>query len=280
MIYIRNYCCILILISGVACTSFQTNPVLKRHNVTLLSISDKVYPAESSKIREEVLPPVPFPKWDQETIINILGNIKYKREKLWGKGTGQIYSDAELVIISDALSEAIKKIKPDERLVLINKHDPDTSILSKTHMNSTMLWVDEKGLNLVFGVIHEELPEDDFHDSGDWDNIVPISLRASYKDLEILPADFITFKKINGFVHKTWVIIPVDKISTLKYVKKQPEKKETLSKDEKEVQSQKKDTKKSTDPTTRLRKLKKAHDEKLISDEEYNQKRQSILDEF
>ena len=247
-----------------------------------MSVSDADYPAQGSSIRAEVLQPIQFPTWTKENFANVLSNIQFKRERLWGDSVGYLFSKQEVHALADSIVEGLKKIQPTDRLVLVNRFDPDTSILSKTHMNSFLLWMDEAGLNLVFGVIHEEIPGDDFHDNTDWDAILPISMRSSFRDLEILNADFLTHKVIDGIKHRTWIIIPAATALELPFVEPQ-ETKEDSNDETKSDENQKKESQSKqddTDPQTRLRKLKKAQEEGLISDEEYNQLRQDILKDF
>ncbi|MEQ9366409.1 MAG: SHOCT domain-containing protein, partial [Leptospirales bacterium] len=237
-------------------------------------------------------------------LIDALANLEYKRQSAWGETHSRVFYDEELRLVTPAISEAMANTGPEFRLIIVTRFDRDKSVLSRMERNSMVLWTDEEGLNLTFGEIREEIPNNDFRLDGDWTETLPISFARAYPDLELVPQDFFELKRIGGYTHRTWAVIKLGDLATLKYQPVQEKPSDTQAAAEKDAREKRQkeatnhspdsrkesyfdeDTKPSTDaserrdPTERLRKLKQALDEELITQEEYDAQRQRILQDY
>lgn len=262
---------------AISCSSFYNlEKIMERRMVVIYQLADKNYPPEDSSIREQVAEPLDFPEIERSKWHAVLGNLHYKRQNLWSDTTGPIFAEEELPRLIHAVSEAQPQMKAGHRLVLVSRYDPNRSVLSRMHVNTALIWVDESGMNLVFGVIHEEMPVDDYHSDEDWSQISPISLKESFRDLEVLPADFFQFKEINKKEHRTWAVVSLEKLASLTY-ESRTEEPEADNSDDTSESAKKQSTR---TPAQRLRDLQKALDDGLITEDEYQQQRERILKEF
>ncbi|GIX41875.1 MAG: hypothetical protein KatS3mg129_1608 [Leptospiraceae bacterium] len=129
-----------------------------------------------------------------------------------------------------------------------------------------LIWYDADGYNIVFGEIHEDLLPDNFATETDWLDIFPVSLKQGNPDQKIIKTEFIEYKKIGDFVHYSWIVFQDKNIETLK---------NELTSKENSSQSEK-----SSSIEERLKKLQDLYNKKLITKEEYEQRKKAILEEL
>lgn len=281
---------------SAACTAFYTKePVLYRKNVAVYKVPAADYPG--GDVADLMAPTQPFPELDVAGLSGALGNLEYKRQSAWGETHSRVFDAEELALIAPPIVEAMANTGPEYRLVVVTRFDRDKSVLSRMERNTLMLWTDEDGLNINFGEIREEIPENDFQSEADWTEILPVSFERAYPDLELVDEEFFELKKVGGFTHRTWAVIKVDDLAALKYHPQAPETgrrevgkaghdaaKKSASDVDTESRSEsyfdEANAPADRDPTERLRKLKRALDEELISPEEYEAQRQRILGDF
>ena len=299
------------------CTAFYTKePILYRKNVAVYRVPAAEYPGGA--VGATLTGVQPFPKMEVAQLIDTLGNLEYKRESAWGETHGRIFYDEELRLIAPAIVEAMANTGPEYRLIVVTRFDRDKSVLSRMERNTMALWTDEEGLNINFGEIREEIPNNDFRIDDDWTDVLPIGFDRSYPDLEVVPDEFFQLKKVRGYTHHTWAIVNLDDLPRLKYrpevdpegvndvntenaaseqkkpaaetgadKKTKPDSTESYFREDTGADRTSPDATRSgetsppkADPTERLRKLKEALDAELISPEEYQTQRQRILDEY
>lgn len=271
----------VIVLVLVGCSSFnQLEPVHTQRMVVIYQLDDASYPENDSSIRDEVPSPSAFPELSAERWQAILGNLYFKRENLWSDTTGPIYAESELPRLCRSIVEATPLLKAGHRMVLVSRYDPDRSVLSRMRLNTALIWVDETGLNIVFGVIHEELPVDEFHTDEEWAKILPISLKQSYRDLQVLPEEFFSYKEIQKLPHKTWVVMPIENLEKMEFESREKKDKKGDADSKNKNETEQPGPAKKRTPAERLRSLQKALDEGLITEEEYQIERERILKEF
>ncbi len=197
-----------------ACSSFAAREtVVLRANFALYRINALDYP--DATLRAELGPPRNSPELSAPQIIALLGAFAYKRELTWSRAEGRVFERSELDYFAPLLAEALRNTSPEYRLVLVSRHDPDRSVLSRSYRTTVVLWTDANGLNLVFGEIREPTPANELFQSADWNEIAPISFRRAYPDLELKPDEFYQFKSIGGFTHLTWAVVDLERIASL-----------------------------------------------------------------
>ncbi|MCR9143846.1 MAG: SHOCT domain-containing protein [bacterium] len=281
------------------CTAFYTKePILYRKNVAVYRVPAADYPGGG--IGDTLSVVQPFPKLKAHELINAIGNLEYKRQSAWGETHSRVFYNEELRLIAPVIVEAMANTGPEYRLVIVTRYDRDKSVLSRMERNSMVIWTDDEGLNLTFGEIREEIPNNDFRIDGDWTETLPISFARAYPDLELVPQEYFQLKQVGGYTHRTWAVIDLRDLADLEYRPFAPEEaadgeaSEGDSKKTAQDDSKKSDPNESyfdsgendsgtadtRNPTERLRKLKQALDEELISREEYETQRQRILQDY
>lgn len=257
---------ILILLSPCFawCASFSgMEEVGIYQNLALYRLDAADYP-DQKRIRHELPPIKEFPKLSEQKVIDLLGNLEYRKETIFGTKIRRVFYYEELKEAAHRIAEGFKTIGSKYRLVIVSRYDPDRSVLSHMERVTALVWMDEAGLNVVFGEIRTEIPFDDyFGNEEEWRQIPQISMNRSYRDLSLLPSSDYTFKRVSGRLHETWIIFPEAKLATIIY---RPETAAGVP-----------DRSRLTD---RLGELKRAHDAGLISDEQYEQKKAEILDNY
>jgi hypothetical protein len=255
----------LLMVTGGACAGFSSmERVALYQNLALYRLDAERYPSEE-RIRKEIPSIRAFPQLAPMRIIDLLGNIEYRKNTVFGTKTRRIFYPEELAEAAPRISEALLHLKDRYRLVIVSRYDPDHSVLSRMERVTAILWMDEAGLNIVFGEIRTEIPYDDYLSGEDeWMRIQPVSLNRAYYDLSIISSDSFTKKIISGRTHETWIVIPEGKIESIHYTP-------PVQKDEKEALKS---------LTERLSDLKKAKDSGLITEQDYEKKKEEILKDF
>ncbi|MBE7439368.1 MAG: hypothetical protein HS115_12990 [Spirochaetales bacterium] len=247
----------ILLLLLIACGSgFKKRQLmLETQAASFYSLPADVYP---DRDLQRELPAMAEPgALERETIENVLGALKYRRSTFLGRIEGSVFSPAELGGIARSMHEALSNLPAGHRLVFIVRYDPDNSILSKMLRTTGVFWKDEEGYNLVLGEINDELPGSSFFDD-DWKEVMPVSFKRNLPDLEIEQTEQFTHKKIRGYMHRTWIVIPEEEIAEIRY--------------------EKKDSGPSgPSPYQRLHELRKALKDGLITEEEYKEKRKELL---
>lgn len=265
---VTSICFLALLAAGCTSSFTKLEPVNFVQNLALYKISSDVYPA-SEELKKSLPPSADYPKLTTEKIIDVLGNLRFRRDTLWGSQERKVFYDAELKYLAPLVADAISKMEKDHRLVIISRYDPDQSVLSRMERVTALLWADEAGLNVVFGEIREEIPNNDIIERDEWTQILPISLKREYPDLALLPSSEFQFKTVLGRQHRTWAIFKLDDLDSIHYApQKQDQPATQTGVTENSVLTQK------------LKELQQARDANLISEEEYDAKRKEILKNF
>lgn len=254
-----------------AFVSMQSHPIMVDATVALYTINEADYPS-ASDLRAELKEPADMPNLGPEKVQALFGNLRYYRRSLFGTTERHVFDDEEMRWLVPAVAKALPKVGKN-RLVIISRHDPDRSVLSRMERSTVVMWADADGLNLVFGEIKQEIPHNDFLEEDRWTEILPVSARRSYPDLTLKEAPFFKKKVMVGNEHNTWAVVSLADLENLKYVP--PGEKGA---DDKKKTEPAAETPRQKALSERLADLKKARDDNLITEEEYQNLRKKALD--
>ena len=207
---------LMIALSNLACFSgfYQMEPVRHGNNLALFTLEADDYP-DSPEVRAQLGAIQKMPELTPEQIEVLLGNLRYTYKSIWGDNERNVFYPDELKDLAPAISDAIKKIAANQRLLIISRYDPDKSVLSRMERVTAMLWADSRGVNLVLGEIRQEIPHNDFLEYDEWTEVLPVSLKQSYPYYSIVPSKDYSLRKIGGFTHGTWVVFDNARIAAL-----------------------------------------------------------------
>ncbi|MCB1178258.1 MAG: hypothetical protein KDK36_11805, partial [Leptospiraceae bacterium] len=115
-------------------------------------------------------------KLEASKITDIIGNIKFTKTTRINKFTDFIFHQDQLDSFSEDLSLSLEKLDDKKVLVAISQHDHLNSVISTYKRTSFYMWVNEEGLNIVFGEIQGDVPWEDSGNFYDWTQIEKITL--------------------------------------------------------------------------------------------------------
>ncbi len=263
----------VVLLTLFSCSSAFTaiQPMVDYSNVVIYRLSQTDYP--DSDIAQELKPVENFPDISEENLKGLLSSFRYHRDTVWGISEQNVYPGGALDFVVPAILQQIPRLQDGDRMVVISKYDEDKAVLSRDERNTMILWLDGDGFNVLFGEIREELPVVDPLDYDTWKDVLPVSAEQAYPDLTLVPSSHFQYKIIHGKLHRTWAVVPADTLSSFK-----PASSNGAS--EENAPGSGKPPRNGEDTLTRrLTDLKEAHDKGLVTDEEYEKKRKSIIDQ-
>lgn len=205
---------------ATACASvFVSNlrTIRQDESLALFAIADRNFPTDP-KLRAQMPGMTKMPALSLDQVKGLLGNVEYRKETIWGFRRERVFTKEQLEFLAPTVTDALPTLKPGDRMVIVSRFDPDRSVLSRQERVTVMLWADKAGLNLLFGEIRFELPNNDYFEVQDWTRILPISLRQPFPYHSLVPAGF-TLKRIDGFVHRTWAVFDPASVQQLSYKK-------------------------------------------------------------
>ncbi len=247
----------LFLVMASCASGFTSmESVEQRRYIAIYTLAAEDYP-DADDIRGSISAGTQkMPELSAETIERVFGALKFRRKSIWGTQTRPVFYKQELREIAPTLSQAIAKMKANQRMVFITRYDPDQSVTSRMERVTAMIWMDEAGLNLVLGEIRHEIPLNDFLEQDEWTEILPISMRRSFPYYALVDSPDYKLKKINGFTHGTWAIYKPENLASIRASKTQ-----------------------AMTPSDKGKLLRKALDNRIITRKEYDAKRKRIEQE-
>lgn len=226
-------------------------------------LDEEDYPEEEIK---KYLPKLKkFPDNAYEDIKFLFQSLYVEKELIYSKDAYPVFYKNQAEEILFVLKDILPKTPPNKRILIVHKFDPFKTVLSKYKRITFLLWYDEKGYNIVFGEIQEDLIPDNYSSDVNWLDIYPVSLKKSNPKQRILPNNIFEFKKIGDFTHHTWIISTKEQIANNKF---------NIPSTSEENYSNKKSIEE------RLKKLKELYESKLITESEYETKKKEILKEL
>lgn len=246
----------------------------------IYTIPSEDYPDE--ELREYMGQQQAYPEMSAGDVIQLLGGLKFRKESLWGTDVRPVFYPQEVQRFAPALARTLKVTDGSHRILLVSRYDPDQSVLSRMERTTMILWYDSNGMNLVFGEIREPIPYDDFLVEDTWTEVLPISFRKSYPDLELVSSSAFEYKRVGEYDHHTWAVIGNEPMQSILDRADAPgfdASDSYFSVSDDEPQGGGPPESEAT-LTEKLRQLEKAKKEGLITDEEYRDKRAEILRQF
>ncbi|MCE9499559.1 MAG: hypothetical protein K8R21_03520, partial [Leptospira sp.] len=141
-----------------------------------------------------------------DKLIDILGNLKFKKRSNIGELKDYVFAQEELRNIARDLSQTLENIKEREGIFLISKFDETKSVLSQANRTSVLFWVDADGLNAVFGEIHWSLHKDISSNFYDWTIVEPAELNSLADENSIDEDESFSFHKVKGYYNRKWLV--------------------------------------------------------------------------
>jgi hypothetical protein len=166
----------------------------------------------------------------EQKLLDLLGNLKYKRESSYGNLNLYVFEEDEIKEFAGDLADALQKVKPNEILLVISKYNPLKSVVSHYVRTGFYIWSTENTIEVVFGEMQREIEFDEQGNYYDWSRIGEISFDNTADSNYIISNPSFTFKQVEGFKNKRWIIFNKSDLNRVKY-----EKRKNASKDVKKT---------------------------------------------
>ena len=148
---------------------------------------------------------------------DILGNIKFIKTTRINKYTDYIFHTDELNNNMDDIAQSLENFDEKKILVVVSIHDHLQSVISNFKRTSLLLWIDNEGMNVVFGDIQDDVSKDKGLNFYDWTQIEPISLEFKPDENQIITDNEIfSYKNVKGYMHRKWLIFSLDDLNKYK----------------------------------------------------------------
>ncbi|MCZ8344056.1 MAG: hypothetical protein O9301_13560 [Leptospira sp.] len=219
-------------------TGVKSRSLLFRSNeFAIYSVKrDKVKLKTDSLIPQKLSHPLEI---TEDKVLDILGNIKYRRESSYGDLNLYVFDDREIKDFSLDLVDGLQKLKEDEILLIVSKYNAVKSVVSHYTRTGFYLWATDSSIELMFGEIQQEVPYEEQGNYYDWSNISDISFDFSPDVTYVLPGNGYTFKKVTGFRNRRWLVFNKSELSRLKFEKRKKNSKEITNSVESDLSPEK-----------------------------------------
>ncbi len=148
---------------------------------------------------------------------DILGNIRFIKTTRINKYTDYIFHMDELNDNMDDIAQSLENFDEKKILVVVSIHDHLQSVISNFKRTSMLLWIDNEGLNLVFGDIQDDVSKDKGLNFYDWTQIGSISLEFKPDENQIITDnELFTYKKVKGYMHRKWLLFSLEDLNKYK----------------------------------------------------------------
>lgn len=165
-------------------------------------------------------------KISPEKLRDILGNLEFIKNTRINSYSDTIFYPEELDKFTVDLSLTLEKLKDTHVGVVITQHDSSRSVISFPKRTSFLIFINEEGLNLVFGDIQQMVSRENSYNFFDWTQIPPIGLKENPDENEILPLEGIfQFKLIKGYYNRKWLVFQLEDLEKYKFIPKEIDKK-------------------------------------------------------
>ncbi len=157
-------------------------------------------------------------KIESSKIEEIIGNLRFRKTTRIGELRDYIFHQQELSTLSKDLNQVLENIKPKEVIETISMYDHSQSVISNYKRTTFLMWIDDAGLNILFGQIQSEVTKDISRNFLDWSQTPRILLQTQpdENDIEEEKEPSYVFKKINGFYNKKWLIFSLKDLTRYK----------------------------------------------------------------
>lgn len=213
-----SFLLLLTLFSQISCvTGFRSKKlVYSTANTAFYELSRKQIP-NKEKLEGNLLHPL---KIAPEKLKDILGNLQFLKTTRINSYQDYIYAEAELDKFCEDLAQTLENLDDKNVSVVISQHDPTHSVISNAKRTSFIVFVNEEGLNFVFGEIQQDVSREKSYNFFDWTQIPPIGLVEVPDDNEIiLKKEVFNFKRQKGYQNRMWLVFSLKELG--KYKKEQ-----------------------------------------------------------
>ncbi|NBU97924.1 MAG: hypothetical protein EBS19_06910 [Spirochaetia bacterium] len=156
-------------------------------------------------------------KISAKKLIDIIGNVRFIKTTRINKYNDYVFHLDELNNSADDISQTLENFDEKKVVVVVSIYDHLQSVVSNFKRTSFLMWIDNEGLNLVFGDIQDDVSKDKGLNFYDWTQIDPISLEFKPDENQIITDnDIFTYKKVKGYYHRKWLIFPLKDLDKYK----------------------------------------------------------------
>jgi len=253
-------------------SSFDRKEILVvSDNIAVYRIPSVIFPAP--EIQMQMSRQIAYPDLDLDTLTKLLAFLSYSRKGIPPRH-GYVFYQEQLEELTRRLKHSMSAPNNNYRIIIATRHGGDGMLFNSPDRTSMIIWVDEQGINIVFGAIREWISERNYAiDRDDWAQIAPVDLTKAQDDLSLDESTHYEFKRVNGQIHKTWVIIPQANLSKLPTTAMRTSDREAPAADKQKVEPRE-------NLEERLTNLKRAFEKGLITKSEYDEKRKEILSHY
>jgi len=207
---------IIFILSLVSCASgFRTKKLIyATSRSAFYTLARKQIPA-----REQLEGNLKHPyKISPEKLKDILGNLQFIKSTRINTFQDYIYDEAELDKFCIDLARTLENLNDQNIGVVISEYDSVKSVISNPKRTSFLIFINEEGLNLVFGDIQHDVSRESSYNFFDWTQIEPIGLVEFPDENEIiLRKNLFTFKTQKGFENRKWLVFSLDDLDKYKF---------------------------------------------------------------
>jgi hypothetical protein len=136
--------------------------------------------------------------------------LKFSKRTRIGNFKDNIFHPNELETLSRDISQVIAVVKSNEAIIVISGYDHIQSVVSNYKRTTFYLWIDKNGMNIVFGDIQDDTSKEASRNFYEYTQIKPISLAVSPDENEVLEDKSFSFKKVEGFTNRKWLVFSLD----------------------------------------------------------------------
>lgn len=153
-----------------------------------------------------------------EKLKDILGNIQYIKTTRINFFQDYIYDERQLDKFCTDLAQTFENLDDKSVAVVISQYDPTRSVISNSKRTSFLTFVNEEGLNFIFGDIQQDVSREKSYNFFDWTQVEPIGLNEYPDENEIiLRKDLFIFKKQKGYQNRKWLVFSLDNLAKYKF---------------------------------------------------------------
>lgn len=200
-------------------TGVQTRNLMFRNNeFAIYSIKRENLKTKSEKTLEKSFAhPVEI---SEEKILDVLGNLRYKQESSYGNLFLYVFEEADIKEFASDLADGLRKVKPDQILLIVSKYNPVKSVVSHYVRTGFYIWATENTIEILVGEIQTEIPFDEQGNYYDWSKTPDISFEHTPETNFVLPHASFSFKEVDGFKNKRWLVFNKKDLNKLKFEKR------------------------------------------------------------
>lgn len=165
-------------------------------------------------------------KITSEKLKDILGNLEFVKNTRINQYSDYVFHATELDKFTIDLALTLEKLKDTHVGVVIIQHDTERSVISYPKRTSFLIFINEEGLNIVFGDIQQMVSREISYNFFDWTQISPIGLKENPDENEIiLVEELFQFKKVKGYYNRKWLVFSLNDLDKYKFQPREIDKK-------------------------------------------------------